>query len=93
MLRIIAKNTVKSDHIENYKMMTKELIEKSQLEEGCIFYDLFQDVKDEAILTFIEIWKSQETIDLHNDSEHYKRIIPQLQTMVNTSEVNIYKEL
>ena len=94
MIRIVAKSVIKDDKIETYIQLVKELIEKSRQEQGCISYGLFQDINNPSIITFIEDWQDQEAIDLHNNSEHFKRIVPLLGDLkVSKGEVNLYKEV
>lgn len=91
MITIVAKNFVQKDKIEEFKKLTKTLIEKSRKEEGCISYNLFEDIEDECVLTFIEEWKSFEDIDIHNSSPHFKSIVPKLDDLCQKSAVvNLY---
>lgn len=90
MISIIAKNLVKEGKVEEFKAVAKELIEKSREEEGCISYNLNVDINNEHILTFIEEWKDKEAIQLHNNSTHFKTIVPKLGELRESSEVNLY---
>jgi quinol monooxygenase YgiN len=90
MISIIAKNIVKEGKAEEFKAVAKELIEKSREEAGCIAYDLNVDINNENILTFIEEWKDKEAIELHNNSIHFKTIVPKLGELRESSEVNLY---
>lgn len=94
MIRIVAQSIVKDDKREEYIKLGKELIEKSRQEQGCISYGLFQDIKNPSIITFIEDWKDQNAIDLHNNTEHFKRIVPLFADLrVSKTEANFYKEV
>ena len=93
MIHIIAKNSVKKDQIETFKVLTKELILKSKEEEGCIAYDLYEDMNNPTVLTFIEIWADEEAIEQHNKSEHFKKIVPKLGKLVEDKEVKLYKKV
>jgi len=94
MITIVAKSIVKEGKLEEFKVLTKEMIEKSRKEEGCLSYNLYHDVHNDHILTFIEDWKDMETIDLHNASEHFTRIVPQMKALREPgSEVNLYQSI
>lgn len=93
MIKVVAKCTVKADSIDEYIRISKELVEETQKEEGCIFYSLHQDVNDPTILTCLETWTTQEALDAHLQSEHIKRIVPVLREMRLSSEMNVYKDL
>jgi quinol monooxygenase YgiN len=93
MIIVVAKSVVKEDMISLYKQETVKLIELTRKESGCIAYDLCEDVNNPNILTFIEKWESQEHLDAHMNSEHFKEIVPKLKDMRESSELNIYKPL
>lgn len=91
MIKIIAKNTIKVDQIDQFIAVARELAAQSRQEAGCISYQLFQDRSDPRILTFDEDWASQEAIDLHNQSTHFQAAIPALVACQEKNvEVNIY---
>ncbi|PZP51601.1 MAG: antibiotic biosynthesis monooxygenase [Pseudopedobacter saltans] len=47
----------------------------SRAEEGNNYYDLTESINDENILVILEEWKSQEAIDFHNSTDHFKELI------------------
>ncbi|HKL42580.1 MAG TPA: putative quinol monooxygenase [Clostridia bacterium] len=93
MIHIIAKNLVKESQIETFKVLTKELILKSKEEEGCIAYDLYEDMNNPTILTFIEMWSDEEAIEKHNQSDHFNKIVPKLGKLIKDKEVSLYKKV
>lgn len=93
MIIIVAKSVVKEGKLEEYKMLARELVEKSQKEEGCISYNLHQDIDNENVLAMIEEWKDKEAIELHNNSAHFISIVPKLRELREKSEVNLYVKL
>lgn len=93
MIKIIAKNMLKEGQKENFIKLAEELIEKSRKEEGCISYGLFEDINDNSVVTFIEEWKDEKAIEQHNNSEHFKRIIPLLAELRINKENNLYREI
>lgn len=95
MIKIVAKSTVQEGKREEFLALVKELIEKSRAEEGNISYDLWEDIKNPNVLTFIEEWKDQEAISIHNSSEHFTRIVPQIGklTVADGGEVRLYTQV
>lgn len=93
MIKVVAKCKVKPEFIDEYIKRSEELVKETQKEEGCIFYSLHQDLKDESIFACIETWENEEALDAHLQSEHIKRIVPGLREMRISSEMNIYKDL
>lgn len=91
MIRVISKSCFYEDKTEEAIKMYKELVEKTRMEEGCISYSLFQDIKDNSILTMIEEWESQDALDKHMKTEHFKRLVPMIGKLRKSSELNVYK--
>jgi quinol monooxygenase YgiN len=48
----------------------ESFVEPTRAEEGCLRYDLFQDITDPLKFTFIEEWTSEEALDMHSKSAH-----------------------
>lgn len=95
MIKVVAKFIVQEDRIEEFKDWTDELIEKTRQEVGNVFYQLYQDVNNPQVLTFIEEWDSQDALGAHMETEHFKKIVPELEKLLieemEEVEINIYK--
>lgn len=94
MITITAKSTLIEGKKEEYIRIAQELITESNNEEGCISYDLYEDINDTNVVTFIEEWKSKEAIEIHNNSEHFTRIVPKLRELqAEDSSVNLFTKI
>lgn len=94
MVKVVAKNRIQKDKLEEAIKLYGELVDATRKEEGCISYELYQDKQDESILTFIEEWKSKQALDEHMRSEHFTRIVPMTGKLsAGEAEVNIYSKL
>lgn len=95
MIQIVAKHIVKQDQIDRFITLAKKLVAETQKsDEGCIHYDLFQDLHDPKILTIIEQWESQDLLDKHMSAAHFKEIVPQLGELCESSgEINLYQKV
>lgn len=60
-----------------------ELVAFSLREKGCISYDLYQSKTNDDRFMIIETWNSAEDLKAHSESEHYKRLSPELQKYSN----------
>lgn len=93
MIKIVAKNPVSAENKAKFIETAKELIEKSRKESGCISYNLYESV-DGKYLTFIEEWKNEKAIEDHNNSDHFKSIVPKLGELTSGEmDVALYKEV
>jgi quinol monooxygenase YgiN len=53
-----------------FREVLEAFVGPTRQEQGCIRYDLFQDVTDPAQFTFIEEWATAADLDRHSKSEH-----------------------
>ena len=94
MIKIIAIMKVKAESVDTFKALAKELVEKSRAEEGNVSYSLNELIGDPATLAFIEIWKDQAAIDIHNATEHFTSILPKLGELCESAQpVNLFSEV
>lgn len=94
MIKVVAKSYAKGDKLDRILELSKEMVETTVKEEGCIKYELCQDVKDPKIIIILEEWENEEALNKHIASEHFKRIIPQLNELrEKASDINICKKL
>lgn len=93
MIKIVSKNLIKEDKIEEFKSLMKELVEKSSAEEGNIHYSLNVSRENPRMFAFIEIWRDQEAIDKHNATEHFRRLVPMMRSMREDSQLDIFTDV
>lgn len=93
MVKIVFKGKLKPGVKEEYLKLITELVTETRKEEGCISYMLYEDINDPLILTIIEEWKDEEAINIHNNSAHFLKIVPQLRNLREYGEMNLYKEV
>ncbi|WP_040214511.1 putative quinol monooxygenase [Clostridium polynesiense] len=94
MIKVIAVKRVREDKLQEVLRLTKEMVEKTVKEEGCISYEAYQDIKDPGKITMVEAWESQEDLDKHMNSDHFKRLVPLMADFSEgDSEVSILKRL
>lgn len=93
MIVIVAKSIIKKECLDEYKKIVRELVEKSQKEDGNISYVLHQDINNSQNFVIIEKWRDQKAINSHNKSEHFTRIVPMIGKLREFSEVSLYEEV
>ena len=78
MLHMIVTYSVLPGMREAYIRDSQELINKTNQEEGCLFYELCEIIEDDSqtdsTLTFVEAWKDQAALDYHFETEHFKQV-------------------
>jgi quinol monooxygenase YgiN len=70
MLTIVAHITANPDSIELVKGELEKLIPITRSEEGCVQYDLHQDLERPAHFLFFEGWMSHDQWQQHMEAPH-----------------------
>jgi quinol monooxygenase YgiN len=92
VIKVVAKSEIKNNQIEAYKKLAQELAQETRKEQGCISYELFQDVQNNNVFTFIETWEDQDALERHLRSSHFEKIVPQMALIKEKqSEINVYR--
>ena len=94
MIKIVAVMKVKAECVDTFKSLAKELGEKPRAEEGNVYYSLNELIGNPSALAFIEIWKDQASIDIHNSTEHFTGILLKLAELCESAQpVNLFTEV
>jgi PTH1 family peptidyl-tRNA hydrolase len=90
MIKVVAPQPFKEAITPEVKALLEEMIAATRKEDGCISYELCKTIDGEEY-AFIEQWETQEALDAHMNSEHFKRLIPQIGAFQNPGKkVNVY---
>ena len=76
MVRVVAVNYIKNEHINTAKPLFREILEATRKEKGCIEYRLYEQEDEPGLYVFVEDWESMEDLNNHFATEHFKRIVP-----------------
>ena len=72
----------------------REMIDITKQEDGCIAYDLYGATDGSSECVMVEIWESRENLDLHLDSDHFKKFIPGTEAFLCApASIKIYNRL
>lgn len=94
MIKVIAKHFIEGDKIKEFLESASELVETSRKENGCVSYELYQDINDPGVATLIEEWENKTVLNEHMNSEPFKRIVPELTRFSRKKGViNVYKRI
>ena len=94
MIRIAAKQTVRADACEKFEELARELIAITRTEEGNHGYTLARSTENPQVYCFFEAWESVEIMERHLHSEHFTRIAPQLDALMEEmTTLEVYEEI
>ena len=71
-VRVVAHFVAKSESVEDVKRALIGMIDPTRAENGCVMYELLQNLDDPTDFTFVEEWTSKADLDLHAESEHIR---------------------
>lgn len=72
---------VSKEQEQSFLETAKGLIEHSRQEVGCEAYFLTKVNNDQYNYVLNEVWTSEEALEAHRQTEHYKVGVPQLAAM------------
>ena len=73
---MIVETSENAEHLYNTAI---KLVEQSLRDKGCIDYDLYQSKTNNDRYMIIETWESKEALDAHMATEHFKKLVPEMQ--------------
>jgi len=80
MLKVIAQDFIRPEAVDIVTPLYQELVTLTRQEPMCISYDLFVNQKDPGHFIFIETWPDRAALDIHCATEHFLRLVPQINT-------------
>jgi quinol monooxygenase YgiN len=94
MVKVIAKFFVKEEKVEEFLKLASVLVEESRKEEGCVSYNLLQDVSNPQTLIMVEEWESAKILKTHMASAHFTSIIPEMSLLqFRKEEITVCKNV
>ena len=94
MVKVIAEFFIKEEAITTAIEKAEPAVKSTREEFGNITYEVFTDVKEPLHLVFVEEWKSQEALQEHMNTEHFKQFMEAI-TPLQTKEpvINLYSKV
>jgi quinol monooxygenase YgiN len=80
---INAKFIVKPDGIVKFLTLAKTMVEKSNSEQGCLIYKLYQEVGNPHSFIFYEVYENQDAVNIHNSSLYFKTFIEKISELAS----------
>jgi quinol monooxygenase YgiN len=67
----------------------QQVVQPSRNDSGCIKYQLHKSVDEEGVFVFYEVWRDEESLKKHIESDHYKVYRQQAEQLVESR--NVYR--
>lgn len=89
---IAGKFKVKPERIKDLIALSTGMFGPSRAESGCISYNFYEDKGSEHSFLFFEEWESQEAIDRHFSTPHFKNFMEKFPDMIlGQPSIKIYE--
>lgn len=80
MIRLnVSMITETADNAAKLVEAATELVAFSLRDKGCISYDLYQSKTNSDRYMIVETWASRDDLKAHSESEHFKRLVPEME--------------
>ena len=93
MIKVIARSIIKENSLPEALVLYQLLVKETVKEQGCISYELFQELDNPNNLTLIEEWKDIEALKRHTETSHFITLVQQLAQFEKELPVLLYKKL
>jgi len=86
---VVARIKAKSEAISRVREECLKLVPPTRKnDEGCIYYDLYQDNADPTLFYFVEKWQSNELLDKHLETEHLRAFGDATESLIAELDIN-----
>ena len=92
-IRVVARVVVLPDKIEEAKSVLIGLIEPTRQEQGCIQYELQQNLANPAEFVFVEEWESEASLNTHIETPHFQEAAAKITRLAEPPEISRYRLL
>jgi quinol monooxygenase YgiN len=89
MIYVIAWLEAEAEDAERIKAAAAPLIAATRQEDGCIAYDLNEDVGAPGHLVFVEKWESREHLEAHFRTAHIAAFGAAIESVVKHQRLEI----
>lgn len=79
---IICELCCETQNREKVKELILEFVEPARLEEGCIYYDLYQKIEDPNTFYILDGWVNEEAVDEHAKHPNVARVMEHLSPLL-----------
>ena len=79
---IICELRCETPNRERVRQLVLQFVEPARLEEGCLYYDLYQKIDDPNTFYIIDGWANQDAVASHADNPHVAKVMEELRQLL-----------
>lgn len=88
-IRIVATIQAKAEFIADVTATLKRVVAPSRQEAGNVQYDLHEVVDKAGSFVFFERWKDREALTSHEQSDHFKNLLAELNGKTDSVDIKL----
>ena len=93
-LRVVARLHAKPGKEAELRSLLIGLIEPTHKEEGCITYEMLENIEDPADFTFVEEWTDESRLAAHFETDHIQNALSKFPDLLATElDVGKYRKV
>ncbi|MFL4556077.1 putative quinol monooxygenase [Yersinia kristensenii] len=92
-VRVIASLVAKPEFVAEVKAAVHQVIDPSREEKGNLQYDLHAESGQEGSFVFFERWASDDALEKHNKTEHFKEFVKGVEGKLESLEIKKVKQI
>lgn len=92
-LKIVAVITAKKEYQKDIEKALHNVVDGTRTEEGNVSYDLHVDIKNPLKYIIIEVWKSQEALNIHNATVHFNEFKKAIEGKIEGLDIDVIKKI
>jgi quinol monooxygenase YgiN len=73
------------EDIESYSTGLQDLAARTHAEDGCVEYGFARDLLNPNLIQVTECWASQEALERHKQTDHFRKFIANMPPLVSMS--------
>ena len=91
MILVVAKLDVAGEHRDAFVEAARAAVAEVRAEEGCLAYDLHEDVERPGRFVFVEEYRDEAALSAHSGSRHLADFRAATRGMVEGAEIVVHE--
>ena len=87
MVLVTIRMAIRSKKYDEALKILRSTAEWSRIKPGCLSSRIYDDVQEDNVLMFEEIWRSEEDLEHHLRSDEYLKVLLVLEMAVKQPEI------
>lgn len=72
---VVASLAIQPGHEADARRALKQAVQQTQSENGCLRYELFEDLQDPLKMVMLEVWQDSAALQAHAQGSAFKTLV------------------